>query len=64
MTEPSSSERPSLVPRIILWGVAIFMALTVIGWIVGAVISVLRTLAVVAVVIVVIWAITSARSDD
>lgn len=64
MAEPSSSERPSLVPKIVLWGIAIFLALTVIGWIVGAIISALRALAVVAVVIAVIWAITAARSDD
>ena len=64
MVEPSPPPRPSLVPKIILWGVVIVLALTVIGWIVGAVLSVLRTLAVIAVVIAVIWAISSARGDD
>lgn len=52
-----------LVPKIVLAGIVVFVALTVIGWIVGAIISVLRTLAIVAVVIGVIWAVFAARRD-
>lgn len=52
-----------LVPKVVLAGIVVFVALTVIGWIVGAIISVLRTLAIVAVVIGVIWAVFAARRD-
>lgn len=52
-----------LVPKIVLAGVVVFIALTIIGWIVGAIIAVLRTLAVVAVVVAVIWAVVVARRD-
>jgi hypothetical protein len=52
-----------LVPKIVLAGVVVFVALTIIGWIVGAIIAVLRTLAIVAVVIGVIWAVFAARRD-
>jgi len=61
-TEPPTSTA-GLVPKIVLAGIAVFVALTVIGWIVGAIIAVLRTLAIVAVVVAVIWAVLAARRD-
>lgn len=61
-TEPPTWSS-GLVPKIVLAGIAVFVALTVIGWIVGAIISVLRALAVVAVVLGVIWAVFAARRD-
>ncbi len=60
MAEPTRSGS-SLVPKIVLAGIAAFVVLTIIGWIVGAVISLLRVVAVVAVIIGVIWAIAAAR---
>lgn len=64
MAEPAPSTGSSLVPKLVLGGLAVFVALTIIGWVVGAIISVLRTLAVIAVVVAVIWALTSARGGD
>lgn len=64
MTEPAPPTGSALVPKLVLGGIAVFVALTIIGWVVGAIISVLRTIAVVAVVIAVIWALTSARGRD
>lgn len=52
-----------LVPKLVLGGIAVFVVLTVIGWIIGAVLSVLRLLALVLVIVGVIWAIGSARAD-
>lgn len=51
-----------LAPKLVLAGIAVFVALTVIGWVIGAVLAVLRLLAVVAVVVAVIWAVGSARA--
>lgn len=65
MTSPSPpSSRSSLLPKVVIGGVVVFVALTVLGWIVGAIISVLRFLAVVVVVVAVIWALLAARADD
>lgn len=61
-TEPPTWSA-GLVPRLVLGGIALFVALTVIGWIVGAVLAVLRTLIVVAVVVGVVWAVLAARGD-
>lgn len=61
-TEPPTWSA-GLVPKIVLAGIVVFVALTVIGWIVGAVLAVLRTLAVVAVVGAVVWAVLAARRD-
>lgn len=61
-TEPPRRST-GLVPRILLAGIVLFVALTVIGWIVGAVIAVLRTLAVLAVVAAVVWAVLASRGD-
>jgi len=65
VTSPSPpSSRSSLVPKIVLGGVVVFVALTVLGWIIGAIISVLRFLAVVVVVLAVIWALLAVRGSD
>ncbi|HEU5084580.1 MAG TPA: hypothetical protein VFU14_14650 [Acidimicrobiales bacterium] len=65
MTSPSPrTSGSSLVPKIVIGAVVVFVALTVLGWIVGAIISVLRFLAVVVVVVAVIWALLAMRSDD
>lgn len=52
-----------LVPKLVLGGIAVFVVLTVIGWVIGAVLSVLRLLALVLVIVGVIWAIGSARAN-
>lgn len=53
---------PGLVPKLVLGGIAVFVVLTVIGWVVGALLSLLRLAVVVAVAVGVIWAIGSARA--
>lgn len=61
-TEPPTWSA-GLVPRIVLAGIVVFVALTVLGWIVSAALAVLRTLAVLAVVGAVLWAVLAARRD-
>ena len=61
-TEPPTRSS-GLVPRIVIAGIALFLALTVVGWIVNAVIGVLRILAVVAVIVAVVWAVLASRGD-
>ena len=61
-------ERPpglvaSFLPRLVLAGVLGLVALTVLGWIIGAVFAVVRTIFVVGIAVAVIWAIASARSS-
>lgn len=61
-TEPPAWSA-GLVPRLVIGGIVVFVALTVLGWVVGAVLAVLRTLVVVAVLAAVIWAVLAARRD-
>lgn len=61
-TEPPKRST-GLLPRILIAGIVVFVALTVIGWVVGAVIAVLRTLAVIVVVAAIIWAVLASRGD-
>lgn len=61
-TEPPTW-RSGIVPRIAVAGVVLFLALTVIGWLVGAILAVLRTLLVVAVIAAVLWTVLSSRRD-
>ena len=61
-TEPNAPSL-GLVPRLVIGGVIVFAALTVIGWVVGAVLAVLRTLVVVAVIAAVVWAVFASRRD-
>jgi hypothetical protein len=59
-TEPPAWSA-GLVPRLVVGGVVVFVALTVIGWVVGAILAVLRTLVVVAVIAAVVWAVFATR---
>ncbi len=61
-TEPTAPTL-GLVPRILIGGVILFVALTVIGWVVGTVLAVLRSLLVVAVIAAVVWAVLASRRD-
>lgn len=61
-TEPTAPSL-GLVPRLVIGGLVVFAALTVIGWVVGAVLAVLRTLLVVAVIVAVLWAVLASRRD-
>jgi hypothetical protein len=47
----------SLAAKIVLAGVAIFVVATLISWVVGAVVAIVRTLAIVAVVLGLGWAL-------
>ncbi len=61
-TEPTAPTL-GLVPRILIGGVILFVGLTVIGWVVGTVLAVLRSLLVVAVIAAVVWAVLASRQD-
>ena len=61
-TEPTAPTL-GLVPRILIGGVILFVGLTVIGWVVGTVFAVLRSLLVVAVIAAVVWAVLASRQD-
>ena len=58
-----SSDGPGVLPKLIIGGLAVIVALTVIGWIIGAILSILRIVVIVVVAGAVIYAIGSARSD-
>lgn len=62
MAEPSTSS--SLVPKIIVAGLVLLVALTVLGWVIGAILGILRFLVVVAIVGGVLWALLVVRGDD
>ncbi len=55
--------RSGILPTLIIGGVAVIVALTLIGWVIGAILSVLRLVVIVVVAGAVIYAIGSARSD-
>ena len=57
------SDRPNVLPTIIVGGIVVVAALTVIGWVIGAVLALARVAVIVAIVVAVIWAIASARAD-
>ena len=44
-------------------GLALFAALTVIGWIVGAVLAALRAMVVLAIVVAAVWVLVAGRRD-
>ncbi len=59
-----TDEAPStLVPKLVLYGLAAFVALSVLGWIVGAVIGLLRVVVVLAVIGGIVWAVSRAGGD-
>ncbi|HLU42526.1 MAG TPA: hypothetical protein VKZ55_09025 [Microthrixaceae bacterium] len=49
----------SLALRILLYAAVVFVVLGVVGWLVGAVISLVRTLVVIAAVLAVAWLVVS-----
>ncbi len=55
--------RPGILPTLIVGGLAVIVALTIIGWVIGAILSILRVVVIVVVAGAVIFAIGSARSD-
>ena len=63
MADDTTSPRSgSLAVRILLSAAVLFIALSILGWIIGVVISVVRALVVVAAVLAVAWlAIRAAR---
>lgn len=64
MTSPPAGERPPrILPTLILGGVALIVAITVLGWVIGAVLAVVRLVLVVGVAVAVIWAVLAMRSD-
>ena len=54
---------PRLLPTLLVGGVAVIVALTVIGWVVGAVLAAVRALVVVAVVVLAGWALLRVAAD-
>ena len=54
---------PGLLTKVVLAGIAAFVVLTVIGWIVGALISALRIIVVVAVAGIVIVTLVRGRGE-
>lgn len=65
MAEPSpSTTSSSLLAKVIIGAVVVWVALTVLGWLVGAVIAVLRALVLVTLVVAVVWAVVAATGRD
>ena len=52
---------PRLLPTLVIGAVGVFVALTVIGWVVGAVLAALRTALVVLAIVGVIWLLLGSR---
>lgn len=52
----ASGGASSLAAKVILAGIAIFVVATLISWVVGAVVAIVRTLAIIAVLLGVGWA--------
>lgn len=60
--EERQPERPPrILPTLILGAVGVFAALTVVGWVIGAIVSALRTAVVVVALGAIIWALVSSR---
>jgi len=53
----SSGDTGSLAAKLVLAGVAIFVVATLISWVIGAVVAIVRTLAIIAVLLGVGWAV-------
>lgn len=60
---PADETPPRILPALILGGVALILAITVLGWVIGAILAVVRFVLIVAVAIAVIWAVLALRSD-
>lgn len=63
MGDPGDDRPPRLLPALVLFGVAVVVGLTVLGWVIGAILSIVRLIVIVVVAVLVVWAIASARSD-
>jgi hypothetical protein len=59
----SDEGRPRILPTIVVGGLALFAALTVIGWIVGAVLAALRAMVVLAIVVAAVWVLVAGRRE-
>lgn len=60
---PSDDSPPRILPTLVLWGVGLLIVITVAGWVIGAILSVLRLALLVAIVAAVIWALVAGRGD-
>jgi len=60
---PADDDPPRILPALILGGIALIVAVTVLGWIIGAVLALVRFVLIVVVAVAVIWAILAIRSD-
>lgn len=49
----------SLALRILLGAAVLFVVVSIVGWLIGAVLSLVRTLAVIAAVVAVVWIIVA-----
>jgi hypothetical protein len=54
---------PRLLPSLVLAVVAVIAAFVVLGWIIGAIFSILKFVLLVGGAIAVIWAVLAARAD-
>lgn len=60
---PSDDSPPRILPTLVLWGVGLLVAITVVGWVIGAILAVLRLVLLVAIAGVVIWALFASRGE-
>ena len=58
---PAPERPPRILPALILYGVGALVLLTVLGWVIGAVLSILRFVVLAGIAVAVIWAIASLR---
>ncbi len=59
----SDESPPRLLPTLVLWAVGIIVVISIVGWIIGAVFSAIRSLLLIGIAVAVIWAIVSSRAD-
>lgn len=60
---PTDESPPRILPTLVLGGVALLVLITVVGWVIGAILSILRLILLVVVAAAVIWAIVAGRGD-
>ena len=54
---------PRLLPTLVLGGIVLFAALTVVGWVIGAVMAALRAVVLLVVVAAAVWALLQYARD-
>lgn len=54
---------PRLLPTLVVGGIVCFAALTVLGWVIGAVMAALRAIALLVVVVAAVWALLRFAGD-